>query len=177
MKPATTKQTDVKQQAKPAPARMSYFGNNITLEPVMSEKAYNLSEQLNTYVFKVPANANKQTVAGSVAYQYQVKVRGVRLTKTAAKSKRLVTRRGRNVYRGQSTKVHKAYVTLEPDNQLPIFAALKEQEQKAAATSKAETKTKKAETPTDTKVVAETKQKKAADEKQSKPRRQFWRSK
>ncbi|OGL38588.1 50S ribosomal protein L23 [Candidatus Saccharibacteria bacterium RIFCSPLOWO2_01_FULL_49_22] len=97
----------------------------------MSEKAYSLSEEHNTYVFDVPAQANKQMVAEAVAVQYQVSVDSVRIAKTAAKTRRSIKRRGRNIYRGESSGIRKAYVRLAKDQTLPIFAADKEAEAKA----------------------------------------------
>jgi len=117
---------------------------SLVLKPRMSEKAYGLSELHNVYVFDVPAGANKQSVAANVRSQYEVTPIHVRIAKTAGKSRRTVRRRGRGVFRGQSSGIRKAYVTLSPVDKLPIFAAVKEEEQKEAeAAEKAAKKEKK----------------------------------
>ena len=116
------------------------MSGSLVLKPRMSEKAYGVSEERNTYVFDVPAGANKHMVAEAVADQYKVGVRRVRIAKTAPKSRRTIRRRGRNIYRGQSSGVCKAYVTLREDETLPIFASVKEEEKKETAKAKKEAK-------------------------------------
>lgn len=102
----------------------------IILTPVLSEKAYALSQVRNTYVFVVPKSANKHTVARAVAAQFDVTVVNVNITNIAGKAKRTVRKSGRAVTGYQSDK-HKAYVTLKDGDSLPIFAAL-EEDSKAA---------------------------------------------
>jgi ribosomal protein L23 len=119
----------------------------------MSEKAYGLSEERRTYVFDIPASATKLTIAKEVAAQYGVAVDSVRIAKTAPKSRRTIRRRGRNVYRGQSSGLRKAYVRLGKDQSLPIFAAVKEEEEKEA---KLAAKAQKVQEKTETATVKET---------------------
>ena len=114
----------------------------IAIKPRLSEKAYGLLESLNVYVFEVPEGANKQAVSEAVKGQYKVDVTGVRIAKSAAKTRRIVKRRGRSNYRGKSQGIRKAYVSLKEGDTLPFFAATKEQEAKEA---KAEQKARKAE--------------------------------
>lgn len=104
----------------------------LVLKPRMSEKTYAVSEAHNTYVFEVPAGSNKQLVAESVKAQYKVTVTKVRIAKTASRSRKTIRRRGRNTYRGHSPGIRKAYVTLKESDKLPIFASVKEEEQKEA---------------------------------------------
>jgi len=112
----------------------------------MSEKAYALSEERRTFVFDVPSNATKQAIAGAVASQYQVSVTSVRIASTASKSHRIVKRRGQNSYSGQSAGVRKAYVRVAEGESIPIFAAVKEEEEKEAKLAeKAAKKAEKAE--------------------------------
>jgi ribosomal protein L23 len=106
----------------------------------MSEKAYKLSEEQNTYVFAVGGGGDKLSVARAVTGQYKVKVAGVRIAKSAAKNRRTIRRRGRNIYHGRTSGTHKAYVTLAEGEKLPIFASLKEQEQKEAQAEQKEKK-------------------------------------
>lgn len=104
----------------------------LLLKPRLSEKAYALSEQGNIYVFDVPRNANRHTVADSVAGQYGVEVASVKIAKTAAKPLRSYKKRGRNLAAARSG-VRKAYVTLKEGHKIPIFV---DQGDKAAKESK-----------------------------------------
>lgn len=105
---------------------------SIALIPVMSEKAYALSLSRNTYVFAVPKEANKHTVARAVASQFDVTVTNVNVTNIAGKAKRTIRKSGRAVS-GRQSDTRKAYVTLKEGDSLPIFAAL---EQETAETEK-----------------------------------------
>ena len=102
----------------------------IALKPVLSEKAYGLSQARNTYVFKVPQDANKHTVARAVAAQFEVTVENVNISNIAGKAKRTIRKSGRAVS-GRQNAVRKAYVTLKAGDSLPIFAALEEQSEQA----------------------------------------------
>jgi large subunit ribosomal protein L23 len=107
----------------------------MSLKPRLTEKAYAKSKDLNTYVFDVPAIANKQGVATAVQAQYDVKVTDVKIAVIKGKNKRtFVSRRGKFV-KGTRSDIKKAYVTLKDGDKLPIFAAEEEaeaKEQKAA---------------------------------------------
>jgi large subunit ribosomal protein L23 len=96
------------------------------LTPIVSEKAYGLSQTRNTYVFAVPKDANKHTVARAVAAQFSVTVANVNITNIAGKAKRTIRKSGRAV-NGRQSDTHKAYVTLKDGDSLPIFAALEEE--------------------------------------------------
>ncbi|HSX18049.1 MAG TPA: 50S ribosomal protein L23 [Candidatus Saccharimonadales bacterium] len=96
------------------------------LKPRLSEKAYALSEERNTYVFDVSADLNRHAVAKAVAAQYEVSVESVRIAAQPGKNKRTYQRKGRIVHRGQSSPVRKAYVRLKEGDKLPIFAAVEE---------------------------------------------------
>jgi large subunit ribosomal protein L23 len=104
----------------------------VTLKPIMSEKAYGLSQLRNTYVFAIPKGTNKHTVARAVSAQYEVTVTDVNITNIAGKAKRTIRKSGRAVA-GRQNDVRKAYVTLKAGDSLPIFAAL---EQEAAEVEK-----------------------------------------
>ena len=115
------------------------------LKPRLSEKAYGLSQVRNTYVFVVPNDATKHTVARAVAEQFEVTVVDVHTINLKGKAKRSVSRGGRRVASGRQSDVKKAYVTLKEGDHLPIFAAEEEAEIEAAkAEEKAEKKAKKA---------------------------------
>jgi len=106
---------------------------SILLTPRMSEKAYGTSQALRTYVFDVPANTNKQSVARAVAEQFEVKVTSVNIANISGKAKRTVRKGGRQV-KGRESDTKKAYVRLAEGNSLPIFAAIEEETAKAEAT-------------------------------------------
>ncbi len=93
---------------------------SITLKPRLSEKAYELSQAHNLYVFVVPKNANKMTVAEAVSAQFNVTVQNVNIIRTKSKAKRTVRKGGRPVS-GQTASFKKAYVTVKPGDVIPIF--------------------------------------------------------
>lgn len=98
----------------------------LVLTPIMSEKAYGLSQAHNTYVFAVPKGANKHTVARAVSSQFEVAVTTVNITNILGKPKRTVRKNGR-VSKGKQNDIRKAYVTLKVGESIPIFAALEEE--------------------------------------------------
>jgi len=104
------------------------MSKTMVLKPRLSEKAYGLSEKDNTYVFAIPAGANRHDVERAVAMQYNVAIAKVRIAKTASKNRRSYKRRGRVTHFGETASVRKAYVTLIEGNKLPIFAAVEEAE-------------------------------------------------
>jgi large subunit ribosomal protein L23 len=101
----------------------------LTLKPRLSEKAFAQS-QGNTYVFVVPGDANKHSVARAVEAQFDVKVADVNVLVLKGKSKRTISKGGRRVAKGMTSDIKKAYVTLVEGNSLPIFAAEEEAEEK-----------------------------------------------
>ncbi len=101
------------------------MSKTLLLKPRLSEKAYGLSEQGNTYVFDVPISANRHTVGDAVASQYSVGVVSVKIASTAPKPLRSYKKHGRNLA-AQRPGVRKAYVTLKEGHKLPIFAAVDE---------------------------------------------------
>jgi large subunit ribosomal protein L23 len=97
--------------------------SEITLKPRISEKGYALSESGNTYIFDVPTDANKLTVASAAAVQYDVSVTNVRIATIPGKTTRAYRQRGRRSINGKRSDIRKAYVTLKEGDKLPIFAA------------------------------------------------------
>ena len=91
------------------------------LKPRMSEKAFGHSQALNTYVFIVPTDSTKHTVARAVAAQYEVEVVSVNILNMKGKAKRTVARGGRTSIKGKQNDFRKAYVTLAEGNTLPVF--------------------------------------------------------
>lgn len=116
--------------------------SDMILKPRISEKAYGLSQVLNTFVFDVPQTANKVTIKQAVQAQYGVTVTEVNISIAKGKVKRSISN-GRARF-GNRSDVKKAYVTLKAGDTMPIFAAITEEAQKAekaaAKAAKKETK-------------------------------------
>lgn len=109
------------------------MSTQMPLLPRMSEKAYAQSQD-NTYVFAVPADANKHSVARAVEAQFDVKVAEVNISILKGKAKRTIAQKGRTQLKGRNADIKKAYVKLEAGQTLPIFSAIEEEEAKQAET-------------------------------------------
>ena len=94
--------------------------NTTVLRPRLSEKTFGLANSNTVYVFDVPKETNKQTVAQAVAAQFKVTVVNVNMTNIKGKPKRLVRKGGRPVA-GRRSDIKKAYVTLKEGEKLPFF--------------------------------------------------------
>lgn len=92
----------------------------MVLKPRMSEKAYALSQALNTYVFDVPKTANKLTVAKAITAQFKVTVHDVKIINAKGKPKKSYQKRNRPID-GLRVDVKKAYVRLIPGDSIDIF--------------------------------------------------------
>lgn len=115
------------------------MSKSLVLKPRMSEKAYGLSQVRNTYVFDVPSDANKHTVARAVSAQYEVTVTNVNVANISGKSKRTVRKNGRSAP-GRQNSIRKAYVTLKHGDSMPIFAAIEKDAEKAEKASESAAK-------------------------------------
>jgi large subunit ribosomal protein L23 len=105
----------------------------MTLKPRISEKAYGQSQAANVYVFVVPQDANKLTVAQAVEAQFEVTVLSVNITNVKGKVKTSYRKRGaRNS--GSRNDIKKAYVTVRQGDTIPVFAS--EEDEKPAAEKK-----------------------------------------
>lgn len=109
------------------------MSTKMPLLPRLSEKAVGVSQN-GTYVFMVPTDANKHTVAQAVSAQFDVTVTAVNITILKGKAKRTVSQKGRRQLSGRTADVKKAYVSLAEGQKLPIFDAIEEEEAKAAET-------------------------------------------
>jgi ribosomal protein L23 len=123
MRTKPAKQATTATVAKKAPKKVTKL---VAAKPRISEKGYNLAEQLNVYTFVVPADANKHSVAQAIESQYEVSVTNVRVASIPGKVKRSYRRGGRNVFKGTRSDLRKAYVTLAEGDKLPIFSAVEE---------------------------------------------------
>ena len=103
------------------------MSKTLFLKPRLSEQSYALSTTQRTYVFDVPASANKHEVARAVAAQFEVKVESVNMTNLKGKAKATVLLSGkRRSTPGTQSDVKKAYVKLAKGQSLPLFAAIEE---------------------------------------------------
>ncbi|MGB4758856.1 MAG: 50S ribosomal protein L23 [Candidatus Saccharimonadales bacterium] len=102
------------------------------LKPRLSEKTYAqaANESGSVYVFDVPSDSNKHTVAEMVKVQFETEVVSVRIVNVKGKAKRSVSKGGRRVAKGSNSDRKKAYVTLAKGKTLPFFAAIEEAEEK-----------------------------------------------
>ncbi len=103
--------------------------NIITVTPRVSEKAYRLVNDRNTYIFDAPLAANKQQIIDAVESQFDVKVASVRTLVQSGKAVRYS--RGKRRYPGTTTRrdSKKAYVTLVEGDSIKVFDQ-EEQEKK-----------------------------------------------
>lgn len=106
------------------------MSKELILKPRMSEKTYAQSTA-GVYVFDVPSEANKHSVARAVTAQYEVEVANVNIVNVKGKAKRTISQKGRRAANGRQSDVKKAYVTLAGDQRLPIFEAVEEADEKS----------------------------------------------
>lgn len=111
------------------------MSKTLLLRPRLSEQTYAQAQTGRVYVFDVPADANKHTVARAVTAQFDVAVESVNITNVKGKVKRTVslTGRRRRATDGVRSDFKKAYVKLVKGASLPIFAAIEESEEKDQA--------------------------------------------
>ncbi len=90
------------------------------LKPRLSEKTFGLAQSRTVYVFDVPTDVNKHTVAAAVATQFDVTVMAVNIVNSKGKKTRLARKNGRAIT-GRRSDTKKAYVTLKEGQKLPFF--------------------------------------------------------
>jgi ribosomal protein L23 len=136
---STKKESEITDKSSQKQSVKTLAAKSLMLIPRMSEKTYAVSQSLNTYVFNVPPNANKLTVAQAVSAQYDVSVVSVNISVDKGKVIRTYRKRGRAVS-GRQKNNKKAYVTLKKGDTLPLFAAIEEAEAKSEKVSQAVSK-------------------------------------
>ena len=102
----------------------------ISVIPRATEKGYAQSLSLNTYVFTVPLDANKQQIIDAVQSQFDVKVTNIKTLVQNGKAVRYS--RGKNRYPGTTNRKDskKAYVTLAEGDSIQVFDVPAEEEKK-----------------------------------------------
>jgi large subunit ribosomal protein L23 len=91
---------------------------DIIIEPIVSEKSYQLVEQ-GVYTFKVHPGASKPEISDAIRDIFNVKV--VKVNTLNRKGKRKRDRRTGNYGTRPDTK--RAIVTLAPGDSIPLFEA------------------------------------------------------
>ena len=89
--------------------------HDIILEPVVSEKSYDLIEKFNTYTFVVDPRSNKSEIRDAVQEIFDVKVTRVNTQNRKGKVKRT------GYVVGKRKDVKRALVTLAPDDSIDLF--------------------------------------------------------
>lgn len=119
------------------------MSKSMVLRPRVSEKAYGLSQTLNTYVFNVPTTANKVTVVAAVEAQFGVTVESIQIAVVKGKPKKSY-RKGSRPVEGVRAKTKKAYVRIKDGESINIFGEVesdkKEDKKPAKKAEKKETK-------------------------------------
>lgn len=95
------------------------MAKRILIQPVITEKAENLSEGLNQYSFVVHRKANKIEIRKAVEELYNVQVDAVNTMVMPAKEKSRSTRSG--VQKGFKSAYKKALVTLAEGEEIDFF--------------------------------------------------------
>lgn len=89
--------------------------HDIILAPVVSEKSYQLIEELNAYTFEVDPRSNKEEIRDAIEQIFEVKV--VKVNTMNRKGKR--KRQGYKVGKRKDTK--RAVVTLAEGDSIDLF--------------------------------------------------------
>ncbi len=93
---------------------------NISIKPILTEKATALSEKLNRYTFKVSPNATKNQIKVLVEQIYGVKVVDVNTAKYDGKNKSRYTKAG--LIQGKSNAYKKAFVSVAEGQKIDFYS-------------------------------------------------------
>ena len=92
----------------------------ISITPIVTEKATKLSEKLNRYTFRVSPDANKYQIKQLVEQLYGVKVINVNTLVVRGKNKSRWTKSG--LLRGKSNAYKKAFITIPADQTIDFYS-------------------------------------------------------
>ena len=95
---------------------------DISIIPIVSEKANAISEGTNRFSFKVSPDANKNQIKSLVEKLYDVKVVGVSTMNYEGKKKMRYTKRG--IQRGKQAAFKKAIVTIAEGQTIDFYSNL-----------------------------------------------------
>ncbi len=93
---------------------------DISIKPIITERATKLSEKVNCYTFRVSPKANKYQIKALVEQLYGVKVERVNTAIVRAKNKSRWTKSG--LLRGKTSSWKKAYVTVANGETIEFFS-------------------------------------------------------
>ena len=93
---------------------------DITITPIVTEKATKLTEKLNSYTFRVSPQANKAEIKSLVEKLYGVKVVSVNTAVVRGKNKSRWTKSG--LLRGKSNSYKKAFITVGEGQTIDFYS-------------------------------------------------------
>ncbi len=93
---------------------------DISIKPIITERATKLSEKRNCYTFRVSPEANKYQIKALVEQLYGVKVESVNTAIVRGKNKSRWTKSG--LLRGKTASWKKAYVTVADGQSIEFFS-------------------------------------------------------
>ncbi len=93
---------------------------DITIQPIVTEKATKLSEKLNRYTFRVSPEANKYQIKQLVEKLYGVKVVNVNTAVVRGKNKSRWTKSG--LLRGKTSAYKKAFITVGEGQTIDFYS-------------------------------------------------------
>ncbi|MDE6207193.1 MAG: 50S ribosomal protein L23 [Muribaculaceae bacterium] len=93
---------------------------DITIKPIITERATKLSEKHNCYTFRVSPQADKFQIKALVEQLYGVKVESVNTAVVRGKNKSRWTKSG--LLRGKTDRWKKAYVTVADGQTIEFFS-------------------------------------------------------
>ena len=93
---------------------------DISIKPIITERATKLSEKRNCYTFRVSPEANKYQIKSLVEQLYGVKVESVNTSIVRGKNKSRWTKSG--LLRGKTARWKKAYVTVADGQSIEFFS-------------------------------------------------------
>ncbi|MCF0213205.1 MAG: 50S ribosomal protein L23 [Muribaculaceae bacterium] len=92
----------------------------ISIIPIVTEKATALTEKLNRYTFRVSPEANKYQIKDLVEKLYGVKVVGVNTAVVRGKNRSRWTKSG--LLRGKTNRWKKAYITVADGQTIDFYS-------------------------------------------------------
>ncbi len=93
---------------------------DITIQPIVTEKATKLTEKLNRYTFRVSPQANKYQIKMLVEKLYGIKVVNVNTAVVRGKNKSRWTKSG--LLRGKTSAYKKAFITVGEGQTIDFYS-------------------------------------------------------
>lgn len=95
---------------------------DITIKPIVTEKATKLTDKLNRYTFRVSPEATKSQIKALVEALYGVKVVSVNTAIQRAKNRSRWTKSG--LLRGKTSAYKKAFITVGEGQTIDFYSNL-----------------------------------------------------